>query len=186
MINSVHQDEPNYMFQECIGEGQIGKAYRAILAMSEGAPSQEVVVKVYSDDEGGRFRNEIELMERVNGQPNVVKILASYSQGTKSIVMRYYGEYDLHQHVWQCDGISEFKAAGVTRDLLSALQHIHGCGILHRDVKPENLILGQDGKTVLLDFDLSCYASDTLATQTQSGSPGFLAPEVIQGKRCSF
>eukprot|EP00928_Gymnodinium_smaydae_P010132 TRINITY_DN13805_c1_g2_i1.p1 TRINITY_DN13805_c1_g2~~TRINITY_DN13805_c1_g2_i1.p1 ORF type:complete len:282 (+),score=56.96 TRINITY_DN13805_c1_g2_i1:313-1158(+) len=100
--------------------------------------------------------------------------------------MPFYGEVDLHGYVWQCDGLSELKAVGVTRDLLSALQHIHSCGIIHRDVKPENMILGHDGRAVLLDFDVACDASDRVAIAAASGSPGYIAPEVLLGRPCSF
>eukprot|EP00928_Gymnodinium_smaydae_P009818 TRINITY_DN13678_c1_g2_i4.p1 TRINITY_DN13678_c1_g2~~TRINITY_DN13678_c1_g2_i4.p1 ORF type:complete len:367 (-),score=46.93 TRINITY_DN13678_c1_g2_i4:347-1447(-) len=192
MINSVPQARTlmiDYSFQECIGGGSMGKVYRAIDMSGQatlGGTSRVVVVKVYSDDQKEiTFSNEVELMKRVNGHLNVVEIL-TYSVGGKGIIMPYYGDYDFHQYVWQCDGILEFQSAGVTRDLLSALQHVHGRGIIHRDVKPENMILGHDGRAVLLDFDLACYASDTLATRTKSGSLGFMAPEVIRGEPCSF
>eukprot|EP00928_Gymnodinium_smaydae_P001400 TRINITY_DN10518_c0_g1_i2.p1 TRINITY_DN10518_c0_g1~~TRINITY_DN10518_c0_g1_i2.p1 ORF type:complete len:305 (+),score=26.88 TRINITY_DN10518_c0_g1_i2:251-1165(+) len=125
-------------------------------------------------------------MKRVRGHPNVVNLLTSYSRGGMGIVMPFYGEADLFKYVWQRDGLPEIEAAGVTRDLLSALHHVHGCGIVHRDVKPENMILDQDGKAVLLDFDVACYIADTAATSARRGSPGYMAPEVLEGNPCCF
>eukprot|EP00928_Gymnodinium_smaydae_P100046 TRINITY_DN9716_c0_g1_i2.p1 TRINITY_DN9716_c0_g1~~TRINITY_DN9716_c0_g1_i2.p1 ORF type:complete len:295 (+),score=28.92 TRINITY_DN9716_c0_g1_i2:48-932(+) len=180
----------NYRFGQLIGEGHVGQVYRAVDVAGNVTTAQtgrDVVIKIYQREEkANQFRREVVVMKRVSGHPNVVRLLASHSGSIKGIVMPFYGEVDLHRHVWQCDGLSEIKTAGITRDLLSALQHIHSCEVIHRDVKPENMILDQDGKAILLDFDVACSVSDTFSKSKRCGSPGYLAPEVIQYMPCSF
>ncbi|CAE8689793.1 unnamed protein product [Polarella glacialis] len=66
--------------------------------------------------------------------------------------------------------------------LLGALGHLHGISILHRDVKPENLLLHAGGRPVLGDFGLACGAEDAQEARRRIGSPGFIAPEVLKGQ----
>jgi serine/threonine protein kinase len=63
--------------------------------------------------------------------------------------------------------------------LLAALVHIHWRGILHRDVKPENILLGEDGRFVLTDFGIATFMTDTNAMANRCGSPGHIAPEIL-------
>eukprot|EP00928_Gymnodinium_smaydae_P081925 TRINITY_DN65353_c0_g1_i1.p1 TRINITY_DN65353_c0_g1~~TRINITY_DN65353_c0_g1_i1.p1 ORF type:complete len:227 (+),score=25.74 TRINITY_DN65353_c0_g1_i1:43-681(+) len=180
----------NYKFQKIVGEGSAGNVYLALDVAGQatkGRASKEVVVKIYKNDAAvHKFTKEVEFMQRVNGHPNVVNLLTSHSVVTKGIIMPFYGEVDLHSYVWQCNGLPDSKAASITRDLLAALRHVHACGIIHRDVKPENMILDQDARAVLLDFDVACDASDLLARSVPCGSPGYVAPEAIEGKPGGF
>eukprot|EP00928_Gymnodinium_smaydae_P091790 TRINITY_DN7552_c0_g1_i1.p1 TRINITY_DN7552_c0_g1~~TRINITY_DN7552_c0_g1_i1.p1 ORF type:complete len:371 (-),score=40.26 TRINITY_DN7552_c0_g1_i1:177-1289(-) len=187
-VQGEHFDD--YVLQSIIGEGSMGQAYRAIDVSGHSEDARqlvEVVVKIYAHDKAAnQFENEVAMMKRVSGHPNVVEFLASRSAPITGIVMPFYGDVNLHRYVWQCDGLPEFQAAGITRDLLCALQHVHSCGILHRDVKPENMVLDQTGRTVLLDFDVACDTSDRVALAIRCGSIGYVAPEVIQCMPCSF
>eukprot|EP00928_Gymnodinium_smaydae_P088112 TRINITY_DN72257_c0_g1_i1.p1 TRINITY_DN72257_c0_g1~~TRINITY_DN72257_c0_g1_i1.p1 ORF type:complete len:402 (+),score=74.39 TRINITY_DN72257_c0_g1_i1:76-1206(+) len=177
-----------YDLKKCIGEGQAGTVYRAVDVAgnaSKGRKSQEVVIKMHKDADEGKFAKEVELLERVSGHPNVGALLTSHSVA-KGIVMPFYGELDLYGYVWQCDGLSELQATRITRDLLAALDHVHACGVIHRDVKPENIVLAEDGRAVLLDFDIACDSSDATAVALAGGTPGYIAPEVLEGNACTF
>eukprot|EP00928_Gymnodinium_smaydae_P091791 TRINITY_DN7552_c0_g2_i1.p1 TRINITY_DN7552_c0_g2~~TRINITY_DN7552_c0_g2_i1.p1 ORF type:complete len:406 (-),score=60.16 TRINITY_DN7552_c0_g2_i1:245-1336(-) len=168
-----------------MGDGGAGSVYRAIDVASlstKGRSSREVAVKIYRDK--GKFNREVRALQRVSGHPNVVELLTSHIEATQAIVMPLYSGGELHAYVWKCDGLSEIKAASVTSDLLSALQHVHGLDIIHSDVKPENVCLGQNGRAVLTDFDIACTSFEALA-RTPRGTPGYMAPEIIKGKPCS-
>jgi len=75
----------------------------------------------------------------------------------------------------------ETRARQVMADLLSALAHIHRRGIVHRDVKAENLLLAKDGRAVLTDFGIAALVSDEEAMGKFSGSPGYVA-EILSKK----
>jgi len=75
--------------------------------------------------------------------------------------------------------------ARIVRDVARALEHAHRRGVLHRDVKPANIVLTQDGRAQLLDFGLAAAqgASRLTATQSSLGSPAYMSPEQVRGER---
>jgi len=76
----------------------------------------------------------------------------------------------------------EKRPRQVMADLLSALTHIHRRGIVHRDVKAENLLLAKDGRAVLTDFGIAALVSDEEAMGKSKGFAGYVAPEVLSKK----
>src|SRR5580693_10377048 len=79
------------------------------------------------------------------------------------------------------------RVAEIGRQLLSALTVAHAAGVMHRDVKPSNVLLGHDDRAVLTDFGIATFQDDPKLTQTGMvmGSPGFTAPERIRGEDAS-
>ena len=79
---------------------------------------------------------------------------------------------------------ARWRAAEVGRCLLSALQCAHAAGVLHRDVKPSNVLIDADGRAVLTDFGIATFDEDPALTQAGMvvGTPGFTAPERVRGE----
>lgn len=103
--------------------------------------------------------------------------------GRPWIVMELVRGRSLDQVVARDGPLSPERAADVGRQLLAALAAAHAAGVLHRDVKPSNVLLSPDGRTVLTDFGIATVEGDPSLTQTGMvmGSPGFLAPERVRG-----
>eukprot|EP00928_Gymnodinium_smaydae_P097376 TRINITY_DN8813_c0_g1_i2.p1 TRINITY_DN8813_c0_g1~~TRINITY_DN8813_c0_g1_i2.p1 ORF type:complete len:620 (+),score=62.79 TRINITY_DN8813_c0_g1_i2:31-1890(+) len=78
---------------------------------------------------------------------------------------------------------TEQAALKATEHLLHALVHIHDIGIIHRDVKPENVLLAHDGRAVLVDFGVSVHVSEAVRMTDRCGSPGHIAPEILRKYR---
>jgi len=152
------------------------------------------------------IQHEITLMVLAGRHPNIIKFLGVFclegedksmnadvnklpsSFGPSVVDPRWalVGEYLAGGDVFDAVTKRRFKeprAKQVTADLLSALSHIHRRGIVHRDVKVENLLLAKDGKAVLTDFGIAALVIDDEAMCKQCGSPGYAAPEVLSQKR---
>jgi serine/threonine-protein kinase len=135
-----------------------------------------------------RFRREVEIMRRLD-HPNIVPIIDEGEvDGTVFFTMPYVPGPTLRERIGNGGPLPVDEALRIARDLAEALGHAHGQGIVHRDVKPENLVLGPDG-AVLLDFGFAHSAtltSENAAAQEAQmviGTPGYISPEQLSGRR---
>lgn len=114
------------------------------------------------------------------GHPNVVRVFdVLHAGGDPWIVMELVPSRSLHQVLEAEGSMPADRAARIGLGILGALRAAHQAGVLHRDVKPANVLLGNDGRVVLTDFGLATLPGDPRMTQTGMvlGSPAFLAPE---------
>jgi hypothetical protein len=115
--------------------------------------------------------------------PNVVGVFdVVWSPGRSWIVMEYVSSRSLHDIVAQDGPLSHRDAAKVGLGVLAALRAAHAAGVLHRDVKPHNVLVADDGRVVLGDFGLATFAGDEgtrAGAEPIMGSPHFVAPERV-------
>lgn len=104
--------------------------------------------------------------------------------GRPWIVMELVRGRSLAEVVRQDGPLPPWRVAGIGLALLDALAAAHATGILHRDVKPANVLVKPDGQVILTDFGIATLAGDTALTQTGklTGSPGYMAPERLRGE----
>src|SRR5208282_4537322 len=120
--------------------------------------------------------------------PGVVTVYdVAEDEGRPWIVMQLISAQSLDQVLATSGPLSPRRAAEMGRQLLSALTVAHAAGVMHRDVKPSNVLLGRDDRAVLTDFGIATFQGDPRLTQTGMvmGSPGFTAPERIRGEDAS-
>ena len=126
-----------------------------------------------------RFYREARAMALIEHQ-NVVKVLdVGDFDGQPYLVMEYHESTDLHRLYYEV-GIDEIRVLEIIADVLRALAVVHERGIIHRDVKPENVLVGKDGVTRLTDFGIAqVMEGDTRMTQAQDvmGTLRYMAPE---------
>jgi serine/threonine protein kinase len=129
-----------------------------------------------------RFAQESELLARVN-HPNVVRIhrVGRTAQGPYLVTERVEGEP--LDRVLAVGPLPPRRAAAVVRDLASAMAALHAEGVLHRDLKPTNVVLRPDGAPVLIDFGLARDEQAQRLTQTGTvlGTPRYMSPEQARG-----
>ena len=173
-----------YCLREQLGEGGMGVVYLA----SDGAERQ-VAIKVLRQgvaaDETARRRlaHEVETMRRVSS-PYVAEVLdADLTGHPPYIVTRYVPGQTLEDVVAARGPLTGPALAGLATGLTAALTAVHAAGVVHRDLKPGNVML-VDGRPVVIDFGIAQAADSTRLTMTGMfmGTPGYLAPEVIEGK----
>ena len=134
-----------------------------------------------------RTLREAKTAARLN-HPAVVTVYDVAEDGGRPwIVMQLVHAQSLDQMLAASGPLSPRRAAEMARQLLSALSVAHAAGVMHRDVKPSNVLLGSDDRAVLTDFGIATFADDPKLTQTGMvmGSPGFTAPERIRGEDAS-
>jgi serine/threonine protein kinase len=94
------------------------------------------------------------------------------------MVMDFCGG-DLWGFLSKTPSMSEWQAAKILSGVLSALEHVHSRGMVHRDVKVENILMVSNERPVLADFGLACMKTDREEMRRKCGSPGYVAPEVL-------
>lgn len=133
-----------------------------------------------------RFIQEHELLERID-HPNVARIYDhGFTDEHAFITMEYFPNGDIKRRIVQ--GLSPAEALTITVQAALALEQIHALGIVHRDVKPDNLMLRANGSVALIDFGVAKHTSQNLGQTLHGeivGSPFYLSPEQAAGKAVS-
>ena len=172
-----------------LGRGGMGIVWRAEDRMM----GRHVAVKELHLPEGlgpedrRLFRERLLREARTAGRLNDPAIVTVYDVvsdgGVDHIVMELIEAPTLADVVARSGPLSENAALEVARRLLGALRTAHERGVVHRDVKPSNVMLGADGRVTLTDFGIAQAADDPRLTTTGSlvGSPGYMAPERLDG-----
>jgi serine/threonine protein kinase len=174
-----------YRLLEPLGQGGMGRVWKA----SDEVLHREVAIKELvpppglTTDERQEMRErslrEARAIARLNNA-NVVRIFdVLRTDGDPWIVMEYVPSRSL-QDVIASDGpVSPARAAEIGIGVLGALRAAHRSGVMHRDVKPANVLLAEDGRVVLTDFGLATVPGDPNVTRTGLvlGSPAYIAPE---------
>lgn len=168
-----------------------GGASRVYLGVIKGT-GEIVAVKKVSLKSGKISRKvvklEIDILRKLN-HLNLVQY-RGYKMTKKEcyIVLEYVAGGSLDQHLSETGALDEERAAYIISQVLYGLEYLHTKRILHRDIKPGNILIGEDGRTVkLTDFGVSAQLISFEGTRTScTGTPWFVAPEVVQVRPYSY
>jgi beta-lactam-binding protein with PASTA domain/predicted Ser/Thr protein kinase len=166
------------------GMGEVFRAHDAVLA-------RDVAVKVLHPQLAGdrgfveRFRREARAAAILN-HPSIVGVYDwGTTDGTYFMVMEFVQGTNLRSLLTEYGRLEPGQVVEVCLQVLAALDHAHGHGIVHRDVKPENILIARDGLVKVADFGLARAYADSYVSQaegTVTGTVQYLAPEQIQGE----
>jgi len=134
----------------------------------------------------GRFQREAEALARLD-HPFIVRFYSFERQGSAAfIVMDYVSGATLRTRLAQVEGpLPLEEVTAVLRYVGSALQYAHNEGYIHRDIKPGNIMLREDGTILLSDFGIARAAEATTMTMGPLGTPAYMSPEQILGQQAS-
>ncbi|XP_073505171.1 serine/threonine-protein kinase 36 [Phyllobates terribilis] len=169
-----------YHVLELIGEGSFGRVYKGRRKHSGEVVALKFIPKVgRSEKELRGLKREIQIMRDLR-HPNIVRMLDSCETEREVVVVTEYAEGELFQILEDDGSLSEDLVKEVSAQLVSALYYLHSHRILHRDMKPQNILLGKDGTVKLCDFGFARELSlDTLMVRSIKGTPLYMSPELV-------
>jgi serine/threonine-protein kinase len=182
--------DERYRVEEMIGEGLLGRVYRARNVRIR----RQCAIKIPADGSlihgqaTQRLLNEAEAGGRID-HPNVVAVLdlGEVSAGQPYLVMELAEGETLRKRLARSNGLPVAVALALAHQLALGLEHAHGCGLVHRDLTPDNVVIGANGRARILDFGLALVMDGDSKRLTAPGlvigTPPYMAPEQAAGER---
>jgi serine/threonine protein kinase len=175
----------DYEIRRLLGRGGMGAVYLA----HDHALDRRVALKILPSRLSGdpdvvaRFQREAMAMAKVR-HPNLMHIYSvGEHKGHPFFAMEYIKGSTLSSIIREAGCLPAEQAVHILAEIISALAKVHGRGLIHRDIKPGNVMIDEDGRAVLMDFGLAREESDVglTADHTVLGTPNYMSPEQARG-----
>ena len=178
--------EGRYEIQELIGFGGMAVVFKAWDLLERRYVAVKILKDEYlqSEDFKRRFRNESKAIALLS-HPNIVRVLdVNFDDHIQYIVMEYIDGITLKEYIEQQKVVRWKECIHFTIQILRALQHAHDNGIVHRDIKPQNVMLLENGTIKVMDFGIARFARETGKTMSDKaiGSVHYISPEQARGE----
>ena len=175
-----------YEIREIIGVGGMAVVYKAYDSIEDRIVAVKILKEEFASNEEfqRRFKNESKAIA-VLSHPNIVKVYdVSFGDLIQYIVMEYIDGITLKEYIENNGGLTWNDAVTFTIQILRGLQHAHDKGIVHRDVKPQNIIVLADKTIKVTDFGIARFARKESQTITDKaiGSVHYISPEQAKGE----
>jgi serine/threonine-protein kinase len=166
-----------------LGRGGMGEVYRATDMML----GQSVALKFLPAEASSnprlleRFHGEVRVARQVS-HPNVCRVYdIGEIEGMPFISMEYVDGEDLAELLLRIGRLPSDKALETARKLCAGLAAAHERGVIHRDLKPQNIMMNKRGEVVIMDFGLAAIADQLSGDEVRNGTPAYMAPEQLKG-----
>ena len=176
--------ESRYRIEVEVGRGGMGVVYRG----TDLTLKRPVAIKALRQSDGdqnvlGRFLREARSLARVE-HPGLVPVYAvGREDGVYYMVMKFVEGRTLQQLLRERGPMEPFQVRRVVREVCDALTVLHQAGLIHRDLKPGNLILTPEGRVMVMDLGIvKAVGEDTQTTSTALGTPKYMAPEMLESQ----
>lgn len=174
-----------YELEEILGVGGMAVVYKAYDTVNNRTVAIKILKKEFASNEGflHRFQNESKAIS-VLSHPNIVKVFdMSFGDMIQYIVMEHIEGITLKEFIENSGTLVWEDAVYYTIQILRGLQHAHDKGIVHRDVKPQNIMILKDGTIKVTDFGIARFARSESQTMTDKaiGSVHYISPEQARG-----
>ena len=175
-----------YEIIEQLGRGGMGKVYRVYDTKIE----DEVAIKILKPDIATdkktieRFRNELKFARKISHR-NVCKMYDLNEEGdTRFITMEYVPGEDLKSFIRRSGQLGVGKSLSIAKQICEGLAEAHRLGVIHRDLKPGNIMVDREGNARIMDFGISrsIQAKGITDTGVMVGTPEYMSPEQVEGK----
>ena len=175
-----------YEVLEELGRGGMGRVFR----VADKKIGEEVALKVLNPAVAAdkktieRFRNELKIARKI-AQRNVCRMFdLSDEEGMHYITMEYVPGEDLKSFLIKSGQLTVEKTISIARQVCEGLAEAHGMGVVHRDLKPQNIMIDKEGKARIMDFGIARSLRKKGITEegTIVGTPEYMSPEQVEGK----
>lgn len=175
-----------YEIREIIGVGGMAVVYKAYDNIDDRIVAIKILKDEYltNDEFKRRFKNESKAIA-VLSHPNIVRVYnVSFGDRLQYIVMEYVDGITLKEYIEQQGAINWKETVHFVGQILAALQHAHDKGIVHQDIKPQNIMLLQDGTIKVTDFGIARFSrtENTSTSENAIGSVHYISPEQARGE----
>lgn len=176
-----------YRIIAMLGKGGMGEVYRATdLTLGQSVALKFLPALASSDPRWlERFHSEVRIARQVS-HPNVCRVYdIGEAEGLPFLSMEYVDGEDLSTLLRRIGRLPCDKAIELSRKACAGLAAAHSKGVIHRDLKPHNIMLDRHGELLICDFGLAAVASELNAAEIRQGTPAYMAPEQLKGTEVS-
>ncbi|MDD8015945.1 MAG: protein kinase [Acidobacteriota bacterium] len=175
-----------YQVIEKVGEGGMGKVYKVLDREIETIVALKLIRPEIASDKRTieRFRNELKTARKISHR-NVSRMFdLDIENGTYYITMEYVPGEDLKSMIEMTRGLSVTTAVDIARQVCEGLAEAHRAKVVHRDVKPGNIVIDKSGNAKIMDFGLAWSADEERRTNQggMAGTPAYMSPEQVEGE----
>jgi len=175
-----------YQIIEELGHGGMGRVYK----VQDTKVGEKIALKLLRPEAGldkttiERFSNELRLARKIRHKNICQMFDLGEDQGARYITMEYVHGEDLKQLVRKVGRLSPGQAVGIARQICDGLEEAHKLGVVHRDLKPQNIMIDEGGNARIMDFGIarSLSGKGITGAGVMIGTPEYMSPEQVEGK----
>eukprot|EP01039_Chlorochromonas_danica_P000352 gene348-377_t len=171
----------NYVIIEHIGEGSFGKVYKARRKNTGFTVAMKFINKHgKSEKDLKNLRQEIGILRTLNHE-NIILMFDAFETEREFCVVTEYGQGELFDILQDDQRLPEKTVQQIAKQLIKALYYLHSNRIIHRDMKPQNVLIGSNGRVKLCDFGFArAMSTNTIVLTSIKGTPLYMSPELVK------